>query len=62
MNIREKRKKDRINSIKRMMENAEKENIEMDIEDLASTMVVNHGISRSLALEEINAIKKFLGK
>ena len=57
MNIREQRKKDRIDGLKRMMSKKE-----FDTEELAASMIVNHGITKKTALEEINAVRKFLEK
>lgn len=54
MNIREKRKKDRIELLKKLMLK------ERDKEILVSIMIVNHAITKKTALEEIEAVEIYL--
>lgn len=56
MNSREERKRKRIEQIQRILE----ADPGMDDEQLISVLIVNFFISRRVALEEINAVRKFL--
>lgn len=54
MNIREARKQGRIQVLKSIMAKAKKE--EINKEKLISMMIVNYGVSRKTALEEVEAV------
>lgn len=55
-NIREINKKNRITKLGKLIESIKSESREIDIKKLCSMMIVEHGISKKTAMEEIEAV------
>lgn len=55
-NIREKAKKDRLTKLGEIIHKLKEKNQEIDIKLLTAKMIVEHGISKKTALEEIEAV------
>ena len=58
-NIREIVKKERIRKIGFIIKKAKEENLEIDKIKLISMMIVEHGISKKTATEEIEAVMNY---
>ena len=50
----------RLRKIESLISHAKKENINIDVEALVSQLIVNDAVSRRTALEEINAVMRYL--
>ena len=59
-NIREQRKRDRLQRLTDSIMKAKEENKIVDRDKLISMMIVQNAISRKTAIEEINAVMDFL--
>lgn len=61
VNSRELRKKSRMEHIMRILETLSKEDKALDKDKLIASLMINHSVSRRLALEEIDAAIAWMG-
>jgi len=59
MNVRERKKKRRIEKIRKILISCKENKLEVDIEKLISQMIVEESVTRRTAKEEIDAIISF---
>lgn len=61
VNSREQVKKARIQALLKYVQNEIAEKRELDREGLISSLIINYGVSRRTAIEEIDAILRYVG-